>query len=80
MNRFCKSPIASETIKDIMLRSLPKLNIHLEPEYIKLIKGNYDAEQLYEAYSTILKYKMDGTDKQEMYNRITEILTDKRDS
>lgn len=76
MSRF-KSPLASETIKDIMFRSLPILNIQLEPEHIKLIEGNYDAEQLYEVHSTILEYKMEGKDKQEMYNRITEILSDK---
>lgn len=73
MSEF-KTPLASETIKDLIFKSLPVLNIELNTQEINLIKSNYDADKLFSALVLLQKFTIEKKSKKELENELHNIL------
>jgi len=58
MNNF-KSPFASETSKEMMFRTFPELNIHIDAASKEKIAKNYYEHKLYEVFVEVLKAEKD---------------------
>ena len=74
MNNF-KSPFASETLKEVMLRTFPELNIHIDEVSKEKIARSYDEHKLYEVFVEVLKAEKDKKDIHQI-NKIINNLID----
>jgi len=76
MSEF-KTPLASETIKDLIFKSLRVLNIKLNSQEINLIKSNYNADKLFSALVMLQKFTIEKKTKRELENELHNILKNK---
>ena len=58
MSNF-KSPFASETLKEMMFRTFPELNIHIDEANKEKIARSYNEYKLYEVFVEVLKAEKD---------------------
>jgi len=70
-----KTPLASETIKELIFKSLPILNLKLNSDELNLIRNNYNADSLFEALVMMQKHTIDKKSEKEIVSELYNILS-----
>lgn len=75
MSQF-NSPLATETLKKVILSTYPILDIKLEDKYLIKINDCYSEDKLLKVYLEILQSYKESLESQELKLRINNILND----